>query len=220
MSLSPQEQNSLPITPKRNTVYLFIKRAIDILASSLALIFLSPIFALTAIAIKIEDPRGKVFFAQERYGIGCVPFRMYKFRSMYSNAESLLSQLTPKQRAEWDTSFKFDKDPRITKVGAFIRKVSIDELPQLVNILFAQMSIVGPRPPLLVEKDAYGKTLPLVMSVKPGLTGYWQAYGRSDIPHEERITMNLFYIENMSLLFDIKIIFRTAIGIFKGGGAK
>ena len=220
MNLEPQTQEAIRLKPNLSIGYRFIKRTFDIIASFLGLIILSPVFLITAIAIKIEDPKGTIFFNQPRFGIECNPFTMYKFRSMYSDAEEQLTKLTPEQQAEWNSSFKLDNDPRITKVGSFIRKTSIDELPQLLNIFLGQMSAVGPRPPALFEKDAYGEALETIMSVRPGLTGYWQAHGRSDVSFSDRIAMNLFYIENMSVPLDIKIMLKTIASITKGEGAK
>lgn len=212
-------EGSERIQPNVSLSYRFIKRTFDIIASIIGLVVLSPAFLIVAIAIMIEDPKGRILFRQPRFGIGCTTFEMLKFRSMFSNAEAMLEQLTPEQQKEWDTNYKLSSDPRITKVGNFIRKTSLDELPQLINILIGDMSVVGPRPPLLAEDAKYGDTLPSVMSVRPGLTGYWQAYGRSNITFDERIQMNLFYVQNMSVWLDIKIIFKTIACVAKKEGA-
>ena len=207
------------IRPNISLSYRIAKRTFDIIASFFGLVILSPVFLFVALAIKIEDPKGRVLFRQPRFGIGCTHFKMFKFRSMFNNAEALLKQLTPEQQEEWDANFKLSNDPRITKVGKFIRRTSLDELPQLINILIGDMSVVGPRPPLLAEDVIYGDTLPSVMSVRPGLTGYWQAYGRSNTTFDERIQMNLFYIQNMSVWLDIKIIFKTFASVIQKEGA-
>ena len=199
--------------------YRLIKRTFDLCASVAALITLSPLFLILAAAIKLEDPRGKVFYKQPRFGINISQFEIYKFRSMFSNAEELFEQMTPEQKQEWETNFKVKDDPRITRVGDFIRKTSLDELPQLLNIIKGEMSIVGPRPPLVAEEKAYGEHLAKVMSVRPGLTGYWQAYGRNDISFEDRIKMNLYYIQNMSVAMDLRIIVKTISSVIKKEGA-
>ena len=218
-SLSPITEAGLSaIRPNMNPLYRFMKRLLDIVISSIGLILASPVFLITIIAIKLEDPKGKVFFNQLRFGKNCTHFLMYKFRSMFSNAEEMMTQLTLAQQREWEEHFKLKKDPRITKVGNILRKTSFDELPQLLNILKGDMSLVGPRPPLLDEETKYGNTLQTVMSVRPGLTGYWQVYGRNDIAFNERIRMNLEYIQNRSIGMDIRILIKTISAVFNQEG--
>ena len=197
--------------------YLFVKRVMDIVCSALALIVLSPILLITALAIKIESP-GSVVFVQKRVGINGKEFSMYKFRSMCMDAEEKLKKLQDKNETEGPT-FKMQQDPRITKVGHFIRKYSIDELLQLVNILKGDMSIIGPRPAIRREVDQYGEFDKLRLLVKPGLSCYWQVSGRSDIPFDEWMKLDVKYIKEMSLLTDIKIILLTFPAVFKGDGA-
>lgn len=197
--------------------YLFVKRVMDIVCSALALIVLSPILLITALAIKLESP-GPVVFVQKRVGINGKQFNMYKFRSMCMDAEEKLKNLQHKNETEGPT-FKMQKDPRITKVGHFIRKYSIDELLQLVNILKGDMSIIGPRPAIQREVAQYGEFDKLRLLVKPGLSCYWQVSGRSDIPFDEWMKLDVKYIKEMSLLTDIKIILLTLPAVLKGDGA-
>ncbi len=202
------------VEPRKGIIYLFLKRTIDILGSGIGLIILSPIFILVALAIKIEDPKGKVFFAQERCGKNNKLFKMYKFRSMISNAEELLEELICENEMDGPV-FKIKEDPRITKVGRFIRKTSIDELPQLFNILMGDMSIVGPRPAIPHEVAEYNEYQKQRLLVKPGLTCIWQVSGRNSIGFDEWVDMDLEYIEKRNLWMDIKLIFKT-VGVLFG----
>lgn len=198
-------------------MYLFAKRVIDVFCSALALVVLSPILIITAIAIKLESP-GKVVFVQKRVGINGKEFNMYKFRSMCNDAEEKLKKLSEKNETEGPT-FKMQADPRITRVGRFIRKYSIDELLQLVNILKGDMSIVGPRPAIGREVAQYSEFDRLRLLVKPGLSCYWQVSGRSNIPFAEWMKLDVKYINEMSIFTDIKIILLTVPAVFKGDGA-
>lgn len=202
------------IEPKGGKLYLICKRLIDIIASLLGIILLSPIFLIVAVAIKIEDPKGSVFFKQDRCGKNMALFPMYKFRSMVSDAEELLDEL--KVMNEMDgPAFKIKDDPRITKVGKIIRKTSIDELPQLFNILRGDMSLVGPRPPIPHEVEEYNEYQMQRLLVKPGLTCIWQVSGRNTIGFDEWVDMDLNYIKNRNLFLDIKLIFKT-VGVLFG----
>ena len=204
------------IVPNENKVYLFLKRLIDIVGSGLGILILIPVFLIIGILIKLEDPKGSVFFSQKRNGLNGKEFNMYKFRSMVHNAEDLLESLMSKNEMDGPV-FKIKDDPRITKIGKFIRKTSIDELPQLINILKGDMSLIGPRPerPQFVEK--FKEEIPRYMikhQVRPGLTGWAQVNGlRGDTSIQKRIEYDLYYIENWTLGFDIKILFLT---FFKG----
>ena len=195
-------------------IYLFTKRAIDIIGSLLGLIFLSPLLLIVAILIKLEDPKGKIFFTQERNGQYPKTFKMYKFRSMVHNAEELLESLMD-QNEQTGPVFKMENDPRITKVGKFIRKTSIDELPQLINVLKGDMSIVGPRPPIPHEVAQYNEYQMQRLSVRPGLTCIWQTSGRNNVGFDEWVEMDIEYIENRNLWLDIKLIFKT-VGVLFG----
>ena len=198
---------------KKSKLYEITKRLMDILLSLIAIIFLMPIFIIVAIAIKIEDPKGKIIFTQERNGVYPTTFKMYKFRSMVHNAEELLEELN-NQNELTGPVFKMKEDPRITKVGKFIRKTSIDELPQLFNILKGDMSLVGPRPPIPREVEKYTEYQLQRLSVKPGLTCIWQVSGRNSIDFEQWIELDLQYIRERSILLDTKLIFKTFFVLF------
>lgn len=202
------------IQPKEGPIYLFFKRAMDIIGSLCGIILLSPLLIIVAIAIKIEDPKGSIFFSQQRCGKDNKLFPMYKFRSMVSNAEELLEELMEHNEMDGPV-FKIKDDPRITRVGKFIRKTSIDELPQLFNILIGHMSIVGPRPAIPHEVAEYSDYHKQRLLVKPGLTCIWQVSGRNSIGFEEWMDMDLEYIEKRNLWMDIKLIFKT-VGVLFG----
>ena len=210
--------NDIGDEKRKEGFYLFVKRVTDILGALIGLILLSPIFLIVAIAIKL-DSKGPIIFGHTRKGLGGKYIKVYKFRTMYENSKEIFDNFTEEQKQEFYKNFKLDNDPRITKIGDFLRRSSIDELPQLINILNGSMSIVGPRP--IVEKEIalYGEYAPKLFSVVPGLTGYWQANGRSDTTYQERIKMDMYYIDNRSLGLDLKIIFKTFSSVIKGEGA-
>jgi len=193
--------------------YLILKRTIDIVGASLGLIVLSMLFLLIALIIKIEDPKGPVFFSQKRIGKNEKEFKMYKFRSMVTDAEEKLQELLKKNEAS-GAMFKMKDDPRITKIGKFIRKTSIDELPQLWNVLRGDMSLVGPRPPLPREVAEYTMHDKKRLLVQPGCTGLWQVSGRSNIGFEEMVKLDIYYIEKRNVFFDFKIILKTVLVLF------
>ena len=201
------------IQPKEGSIYLFFKRAMDIIGSLCGIILLSPLLIIVALAIKIEDPKGSIFFSQQRCGKDNQLFPMYKFRSMVSNAEELLEELMEHNEMDGPV-FKIKDDPRITRVGKFIRKTSIDELPQLFNILKGDMSIVGPRPAIPHEVAEYSNYHKQRLLVKPGLTCIWQVSGRNSIGFDEWMDMDLEYIEKRNLWMDIKLIFKTVFVLF------
>ena len=202
----------------RKKIYKVVKRIADIIGGIMGLILLSPVFLIIAICIKI-DSKGSVIFSHKRIGKNGKEFKMYKFRSMYENAEEMIENFSEEQKTEWQEKFKLENDPRITKVGKFLRKTSLDELPQIVNIIKGDLSIIGPRPIVDEELKKYGKNKEKFLSITPGLTGYWQANGRSNTSYEERMQMELYYIDNQSLLLDIKIFFKTIVSVFKKEGA-
>lgn len=199
---------------KESIFYSVTKRLIDIVGSLCGIILLSPLFLIVAILIKLEDPKGKVFFAQERNGIYPKTFKMYKFRSMVHNAEELLKDLMDRNE-QTGPVFKINDDPRITKVGKFIRKTSTDELPQLFNVLKGDMSLVGPRPAIPREVDQYNSYQMQRLAVKPGLTCIWQVSGRNNIGFDEWVEMDIEYIKTRNLWLDIKLIFKT-VGVLFG----
>lgn len=202
-----------------NTVfYGFFKRLMDIALSLVAIILLSPVFLIVALVIRV-DSKGKIIFGHKRIGQGMKKIKVYKFRTMYENSDEIFNNFTEEQKREYYINFKLDNDPRITRVGKFLRETSLDELPQLVNILKGDMSIVGPRPIVEKEVEKYGEYAETVFSVLPGLTGYWQANGRSDTTYEERVQMDMYYIKNRSLRMDFNIILKTFISVIKKEGA-
>lgn len=201
----------------KSPVYKVSKRLFDIVCSAAALVCLSPVFLVTALAIKLEDG-GAVFFVQPRAGKDMQPFRMYKFRSMYVNADEKLKELL-KDNEQTGHAFKIKDDPRITKVGKIIRKLSIDELPQLINILKGEMSIVGPRPILTWQMEECNDYERQRLIVQPGLTCYWQIGGRANIQWDEWVELDLDYIENMSMWTDLKMIVKTIPAVFDSEGA-
>jgi len=209
------EYSNLSINVKEEKiVYKILKRTVDIIGSLSGLIILSPIFLILSIVVKADSP-GPIFFAHKRLGYNGNLIRIYKFRTMVINAEELLNNLSPEQKEEFAKNFKLESDPRITKVGNFLRKSSLDELPQLLNILKGELSIVGPRPIVEKELKNYGIYGEKLLSVKPGLTGNWQANGRSDTTYEEKVEMDMQYIDNRSIFMDIKIIFKTFSAVIK-----
>lgn len=188
--------------------YLAIKRIIDIIGSLIGIILVGILFIGVAFLIKMEDPKGNIFFSQKRVGKDGKLFRMYKFRSMVSNAEDRLQELLQYNEVS-GAMFKMKDDPRITRIGKFIRKTSIDELPQLFNVLKGDMSLVGPRPPLIREVEEYTDYDMQRLLVTPGCTGLWQVSGRNDLGFEEMVELDLEYIRERTFFYDIKIIFKT-----------
>lgn len=198
-------------------VYRFFKRMLDIIASVIGLIVLSPVFLIVSLAIKAED-RGPIFYSQVRLGKGQRPFKMYKFRSMIVDADKKLEKLLKQNEVE-GAMFKMKEDPRITRVGRFTRKHSLDELPQLLNVLAGDMSLVGPRPPLEREVADYSEHDKQRLIVKPGCTGLWQVTARNDVDFSGMVDLDLQYIEKSGLMFDMIILFKTIGIVFKPNGA-
>lgn len=196
----------------------FLKRIIDVTISTIGLIVLSPVLLIIAIFIKTGS-KGKVLFKHKRIGKNGKEIYIYKFRTMVENAEDLIKQFTPEQMKEFKENFKLENDPRITKIGKFLRKTSLDELPQLLNIIKGDLSIIGPRPVIAEELEKYGMNKERFLSVTPGLTGYWAANGRSSTTYEQRMEMELYYVENISFKLDIKIFFKTILSVIKKEGA-
>jgi len=203
---------------ERPETYKFVKRFFDIVLASIGMIVLSPIFLIISLAIKLES-KGPIFFKHTRIGKDGKIIKIYKFRSMVNNAEDMIKEFTPEQMKEYKENYKLTNDPRITKVGKFLRKTSLDELPQLINIIKGDLSIIGPRPVVSDELKKYGTNTRKFLSVTPGLTGYWAANGRSCTSYEQRMQMELFYIDNLSLKMDIKVFFKTIEAVIKREGA-
>ncbi|MCL2087127.1 MAG: sugar transferase [Oscillospiraceae bacterium] len=211
---------------KDKTFYKTIKRFTDIVFSLLTLFVLSPLFLTIAILIKLEDlkkpkeQRGPVIFGHKRIGQYGKIITVHKFRSMVTNAQDLIKTFTPEQQKEFAENFKLKNDPRITKVGKFLRKSSLDELPQIWEIFTGTLSIVGPRPIVEDELLKYKEQKEKFLSVKPGLTGWWQVSGRSNISYEERIELELYYIDNRSVKLDFLILLKTIKAVIEGSGAR
>ena len=195
----------------------WIKRAIDVIGALIAIPILAPLMALAAVAIKL-DSRGPILFVQQRAGRGGKPFGMFKFRTMVENAEELLEQLVDVDALQ-EPVFKLQDDPRITRVGHFLRRWSIDELPQLFNVLRGEMSLVGPRPEESRIVARYSEWHQQRLQAKPGITGPMQVNGRGDLPFEERARLEIDYIEHYALWRDVAILFRTVPAVILGQGA-
>ena len=203
---------------KTSRLYEVSKRTLDLISSIIGLVVLSPIFIIIAICIRV-DSKGPIVFGHTRIGKNSREIKVYKFRSMVENAKEVFENFTDEQKREFEKNFKLDNDPRITKIGAFLRKTSLDELPQLLNIIKGEMSIVGPRPIVEKEVEKYGNDFEKAFSVKAGLTGYWQANGRSETTYEDRVKMDVYYANNKSLIMDMKIIINTIFAVIKKRGA-
>ena len=202
----------------KNIPYRIVKRTADVTLSAIAMVLLLPILAIIAIAIKL-DSKGPVFFKHTRIGKDGKIIKIYKFRSMVDNAEDLIKKFTPEQMKEYKENYKLTDDPRITKVGKILRKTSLDELPQLINIFKGDLSIIGPRPVVADELKKYGPNIDKFLSVTPGLTGYWAANGRSCTTYEQRMQMELFYVDNLSFKMDAKVFVKTIESVVSGRGA-
>ena len=219
--------NNINIMKKEKTnkkvLYKFTKRIIDIIGSIIGILILIPTTLIIYLARKVlKEDKGPLFYEQLRYGKNGKVFRLYKFRSMCIGADKKLKEYlenNDEAREEFEKTHKLQNDPRITKIGNFLRKSSLDELPQMINILKGDMSFVGPRPVVEKEVEEYGTNKDKFLSVRPGLTGYWQVNGRINTTYEERMKMELYYVDNCSLWLDIKIFFKTFITVFKKEGA-
>jgi lipopolysaccharide/colanic/teichoic acid biosynthesis glycosyltransferase len=227
--ISKVSESISPKTRHRRAMKVFIwemtvrlsyraKRLLDIVVSLAAFIAILPVFIITTIAIWIENP-GPILYAQTRVGRNGKHFRFFKFRSMIVNADKMKEQLSSMNESSGGVIFKIKKDPRITKVGRIIRKLSIDELPQLFNVLKGDMSLVGPRPPLPQEVAEYTLEERKRLHVIPGITCLWQVSGRSDIPFDEQVKLDMQYIQSSSILNDIVLLFRTVPAVLTGKGA-
>ncbi|WP_395244585.1 sugar transferase [Agromyces sp. MMS24-K17] len=206
-------------TPRYEGSKLYAKRFFDIALSGLAILFLAPVLAGIAIVVRLSTP-GSVIFKQTRVGLRGEPFQMYKFRSMYEDAEQRLAALEDVDRSEGNqVLFKMRDDPRVTPIGRVLRRFSLDELPQLFNVLFGSMSLVGPRPSLKREVEQYAQHVHRRFLVKPGITGLWQVSGRSNLDWDESVRLDLFYVENWTMTGDLMILWRTAKAVVGSDGA-
>jgi len=206
------ESSRLPISGAGR----FVKRALDVLGSALLLLIFSPLIAILAALIKAQDG-GPVFHRRRVVGPGG-EFDAFKLRSMKVDADQILER-DPALKKEFEVSFKLKNDPRITPLGNFLRKSSLDELPQMWNVLKGEMSLVGPRMITPAELQKFGDAAWIYSSMKPGITGYWQVQGRQDVSYDERIRMELFYVRNWSLSQDLKILIKTPLRVVRGAGA-
>ena len=200
------------------SLYHFVKRVFDIFFSLVFLLILSPLFVIISLFVCIGS-RGAPFFLHYRVGKDGKIIYIYKFRTMVPHAEEMIASFTPEQKAEWEQNFKLRNDPRITRVGKILRATSLDELPQLFNILKGDMSFVGPRPVIESELEWYGKDRDRFLSATPGLTGWWACHGRSTVGYPERCALELYYVDNASVGLDLRIILRTLTSVFKRSGA-
>ena len=191
--------------------YKVLKKILDFSFSLFFLIACTPIFILISLLIKFSS-RGPIFFLQERIGKNNITFKCIKFRTMHPEAKDILENLMMKDskfRDEFEKTHKIKNDPRITTIGKFLRKTSLDELPQFINVLRNEMSIIGPRPIVNKEKKKYGNNLKKVLSIKPGITGLWQVSGRNNLTYKTRVKLDLNYVENYNFLMDMRILIRT-----------
>lgn len=222
MRFEQSEYASQPFLSKeiveKRRIYLITKRLMDLIGAIFGLLLLLPVFIVVAIFIKLEDPKGPVFFYQTRVGKNGKEFKMYKFRSMVTDAEERLKELL-KYNEVSGAMFKMKDDPRITNIGKFIRKTSIDELPQFINVLLGDMSLVGPRPPLPREVDEYTDYDKQRLLVTPGCTGLWQVSARNSVGFDDMVQLDLAYINNRSIVYDIKIILKTFGVLFGSNNA-
>ncbi len=200
------------LTSKRSLYfYRLFKKFFDLLFSLFFLIFSLPLFLIISLFIKLSS-RGPIFYLQERIGKNNIPFRCIKFRTMYPEAKDILQNILMKDnnlKKEFEETHKLKNDPRITIIGKLLRKTSLDELPQFINVLRGEMSIVGPRPIVKEEKKKYGRNLKKVLSISPGITGLWQVSGRNNLTYKKRVMLDLNYVSNYNLLLDIRILIRT-----------
>ena len=216
--ITPQGRTINMVKLRQKYWFFVVKRLGDIICSSIGLVILSPLFLVIAILMKLEEPKGPIFFSQTRIGLNEKPFKMYKIRSMVTNAEELLEELLDENEVE-GAMFKMKEDPRVTRLGRIIRKFSLDELPQLLNVIKGDMSLVGPRPPLEREVAEYTPYDKQRLIIKPGCTGLWQVSGRNDLGFDEMVELDMKYIKNLSLRTDLFILVKTVWVMLKPNSA-
>ena len=212
----------ITISSIKERLYFIVKRIFDIIMGLIGSILLIPIIIVVKVSYMLTGDFYKIIFTQERIGKNGKHFKMYKFRTMIPNAEEELKRILKdkKYKEEWDKNQKLDDDPRITKIGKFLRKGSLDEMPQFVNILKGELSLVGPRPLVPGELDAHNGNHELYESVKPGITGWWAVNGRSATTYQKRLNLEYYYCKNRCLALDIKIFFKTILVVIHRRGAK
>lgn len=202
--------------------YQFTKRSFDVVCSLLGCLVLLPIALVVKVMYMINGDFNSIFYTQKRIGKDGKEFNFYKFRTMVPNADEVLKKLLKqkKYKKQWESHHKIDNDPRITKIGKILRKTSLDELPQLINVLKSDMSLIGPRPLVPGELDEHKGNHKIYESVKPGITGWWASHGRSALTYQERLKLEYYYVQNQSLTLDIKCMFATVMAVLKKTGAK
>ena len=203
--------------PVSAAAYEISKRGFDLTAASILIVGLLPLFVLVAVAVKLSS-RGPVFFRHRRLGLAGREFYCLKFRTMVSNAEELLTT-DPQLQGQFNSKFKIDEDPRVTRIGKFLRCTSLDELPQLFHVIEGKMSLIGPRPIIEREREKYSIYVSKLLSVRPGLSGLWQVSGRSETTYSQRVLLDMYYIDNRSTAMDFKIFLKTFITVLKKTGA-
>ncbi len=210
------------VEKKKSLTFLFIKRTFDIFCALLGIFAMIPVTIIVKISYMLSGDFKSIFFVQKRIGKNGKVFYLYKYRTMVPNAEEVLKELLkkPKYKKEWAENQKFDKDPRITKVGKILRKTSLDELPQMYNVLYGDMSMIGPRPLVKGELDAHNGNHAVYESVRPGISGWWAVNGRSATNYDKRLELEYYYCNNCSLWLDIKCIFLTIKAVICKTGAK
>lgn len=207
------------VHPNSSLIYKVMKRTLDLIVSGIGLIVLSPVFLIIAVAIKVEDPKGRVLYVASRGGLHNAPFPCYKFRSMYTNADEIKDTLKSQNEMSGPV-FKIRDDPRITKVGRVLRRGSLDELPQLINVWRGNMSLVGPRPLPVVEANAVNDIGRIRELVKPGITCIWQVSGRNNIDFDDWMKLDVEYVRTQSFLLDLKLLVKTIPAVLSGDGAR
>jgi len=213
LAVRTRERATSAVAPSRRP-YTVVKRAMDLVGAAVLLLLFAPVFVVVALLVRVTS-RGPVFFRQERAGLHGRPFRVLKFRTMVADWS-----LTPDEQAAFERQFKLEHDRRVTAVGRFLRKSSLDELPQLWNVIRGEMSLVGPRPVVSDEiEQMYSDVAEVLLSVRPGLTGLWQVSGRSSLPYGDRVRLDLEYVEHHNLRFDLGVLARTPWAVLSGRGA-
>ncbi len=225
LSLIMQDEKKVDmekVNARRNFVYLFVKRLFDIFCSIIGLIFLIPITIIVKLIYVLNGDFKPIFYSHTRVGKDGTKFNMYKFRTMVPNASEKLEELLkdPKLKKEWDENQKLENDPRITKAGKILRKTSLDELPQMFNVLDGTMSLIGPRPLVIGELDKHNGNHRIYEKVKPGVTSWWAAHGRSATTYDDRLALEYYYVENRSLKLDLRCLLDTVKAVVKRTGAK
>lgn len=222
ISINDISKSSLNFSKVKKYSYLITKRLFDIILSLFGILFLIPLSIIIKISYVLNKDYSSIFYTQTRIGKNGKEFKLYKFRSMIPNADEVLKEILKKEpyKSEWKKSQKLSNDPRITKMGNILRKTSLDELPQLISIIKGDMSFIGPRPLVIGELDAHNGNHEVYESVRPGISGWWAANGRSCTDYEERLDLEYYYCRNCSIILDIKCIFRTIKAVICRTGAK